>query len=248
MSRTVVITQPMYLPWPGIYEQIRLADVLVYYDDVQLPRGKGFNTRVQIKNDSEQGWQWLSIPVQREDSRLQRIDQTKFVDQTWRKKHQRAIEQSYRKAPHFERVWSELIDPILQLETDLLSELCIESMSRVARYLGLDREFHRSSQLTDIATEDPTERLILICQRFGATDYVSGKGGMRYIAHDRFEAASVKVSYMDYALAPYPQLHGSFNPYVSIIDLLFHTGPEAPTYLTTKARYWRDWPELSSQK
>jgi hypothetical protein len=243
VTRTIVITQPMYLPWPGMFEQVRLADVLVYYDDVQLPRGKGFNTRVQIK--TPQGWAWLSIPVRREEARLQQIDQTRFVDQTWRKKHQRALEMSYRRAPHFDQVWAELVEPIFRIETDLLSELCIESMTRIATYLGIEREVHRSSQLTDIQTEDATERLLLICKRFGGTDYVSGKGGMRYIQHDRFEAASLRVSYMDYALAPYPQLHGEFNPYVSIVDLLVNRGPEASSYLTSKARYWRDWPELA---
>lgn len=245
MSRTIVITQPMYLPWRGIFEQVKLADVLVYYDDVQLPRGKGFNTRVQIKTAT--GWAWISIPVQRAESRLQAIDATRFVDQTWRKKHARAIELSYRRAPHFERVWSELIAPIFDIATDSLSELCIQSMDMIARYLGLVRETHRSSRLTEIATDDPTERLILICKHFAGTDYVSGKGGMRYIDHPRFEEAGVRVSYMDYALAPYPQLHGAFNPYVTVLDLLVNAGPEAASYLTSGARSWREWPELSAQ-
>ena len=245
MARTIVITQPMYLPWPGMFEQIKLADVLVYYDDVQLPRGKGFNTRVQIK--TPQGWAWLSIPVRREESRLQRIDQTRFVDQAWRTKHQRAIEASYKKAPFYDRVWSELLAPLYAFETELLSELCIESMERAARYIGIARESHRSSQLTSIVTDDATERLILISKHFAGTDYVSGKGGMRYIQHDRFEAAQLRVSYMDYALTPYPQRHGAFNPYVSIVDLLVHVGPdEATKYLAPRARYWRDWPELAN--
>ncbi|HOX52645.1 MAG TPA: WbqC family protein, partial [Fibrobacteria bacterium] len=34
--RTVVITQPMYFPWVGLFEQIRLADEIVWLDDVQL--------------------------------------------------------------------------------------------------------------------------------------------------------------------------------------------------------------------
>jgi hypothetical protein len=244
VTRTIVITQPMYLPWRGIFEQMRLADEIVYYDDVQLPRGKGFNTRVQIK--TPQGWSWLTIPVRRESERLQRIDQTRFVDQTWRKKHLRAIELAYRRAPFFEQVWSELIVPIFEIETELLSELCIESMQRIATYLGIAREVHRSSAIATPEDADATDRLIAICAQLGGTDYVSGKGGMNYIRHERFEVAAIRVRYMEYRLTPYVQLHGPFNPYVSIVDAIVHLGPRAAETLDSEARYWRDWPELAA--
>ena len=234
----------MYLPWPGIFEQFLLADVVVYYDDVQLPRGKNFNTRVQIK--TSEGWQWMSIPVQRETSRIQKIDQTRFVDQSWRKKHLRTLEQAYGKARFFARVRDELLERIFRIDTEFLSELCIQSGTLISAYLGIAREVHRSSQLKGIETEDPTQRLLLVCQQFEATDYVSGKGGMRYIQHDRFEAAGIAVNYMDYALTPYRQLHGEFNPYVTTLDLLMNEGPDAATFLVSQARYWRDWPELAS--
>jgi len=37
--KTVVISQPMLFPWVGMFEQIRLADMFVYYDDVQFSKG-----------------------------------------------------------------------------------------------------------------------------------------------------------------------------------------------------------------
>ena len=52
--KTVVISQPMYFPWIGIFEQIRLADVFVFYDDVQFTRG--FINRVQYKTPQGTGW------------------------------------------------------------------------------------------------------------------------------------------------------------------------------------------------
>jgi hypothetical protein len=235
----------MYLPWRGIFEQIALADVFVHYDDVQLPRGggsgRGFNTRVQIKNAT--GWQWLSVPVQRPPDRAQRIDEARFVDDKWRKKHLHALVTSYKKAPFFDRVYAELLEPIFALETDSLSQFCIAATDRITRALGLGAEIHVSSQL-GVAHGDPSERVLALCQRFGASDYVSGRGGMNYLKHELFEAAQVRVSYMRYELTPYPQLHGEFNPYVSIVDLLVHTGPDARAFLTSRAQYWQTWPEL----
>ena len=37
--KTVVISQPMYFPWVGMLEQMRLADVFVHLDDAQFSKG-----------------------------------------------------------------------------------------------------------------------------------------------------------------------------------------------------------------
>ena len=66
MSKTVVISQPMFFPWVGIFEQIRLADIFVHFDDVQLPWGSSFINRVQIK--TKDGIKWLTIPIRKTSS------------------------------------------------------------------------------------------------------------------------------------------------------------------------------------
>ena len=58
--KTVAISQPMYFPWAGMLEQMRLADVWVHLDDAQFSKG-GFFNRVQIKTD--QGTPWLTVPL-----------------------------------------------------------------------------------------------------------------------------------------------------------------------------------------
>ena len=56
----VVISQPMFFPWVGFLEQMRLADVYVHYDDVQFSKGS-FTNRVQIK--TPEGFIWLTAPL-----------------------------------------------------------------------------------------------------------------------------------------------------------------------------------------
>ena len=68
----------------------------------------------------------------------------------------------------------------------------------------------------------------------GATDYLTGLGAMNYIDYDLFEAAGVRIHYMDYDLTAYSQLHGDFNPFVSAIDLLFN--PTAPPHAKSCGR------------
>src|SRR5690606_29856763 len=56
----IVISQPMYFPWVGQLEQLRLADTFVFYDDVQFSKGS-FSNRVQIK--TEAGMRWMTVPL-----------------------------------------------------------------------------------------------------------------------------------------------------------------------------------------
>ena len=46
--KTVVVLQPQFFPWRGVFEQIRLADEFVHLDDAQFQKG-GFTNRVQLK-------------------------------------------------------------------------------------------------------------------------------------------------------------------------------------------------------
>ena len=48
MRMNVVILQPSYIPWRGYFDEIRRADLFVFYDDVQYDK-RGWRNRNQIK-------------------------------------------------------------------------------------------------------------------------------------------------------------------------------------------------------
>ena len=109
--RKLVLSQPMFLPWRGMFEQIKLCDVFVFYDNVQLPmgggKGRGFTTRVQLKTQS--GVHWLSVPIRRTKQREQLIQDSFFVDLRWRRKHVASIRQAYSRTPFFEEVFEAVV-------------------------------------------------------------------------------------------------------------------------------------------
>jgi hypothetical protein len=77
-----------------------------------------------------------------------------------------------------------------------------------------------------------TQRLVSLCQQAGADVYISGPAAKDYIEEDLFIQAGIELQYMDYSNYPeYPQLHPPFMHEVSVIDLIFNTGPDAPKYL-----------------
>lgn len=57
---SVVISQPMYLPWAVFLAHLSLADVVIWLDDAQFSKGS-FTNRIQIQKPTGVGW--LSILV-----------------------------------------------------------------------------------------------------------------------------------------------------------------------------------------
>jgi hypothetical protein len=247
MTSRLVISQPMLMPWRGMFDQAKLCDGFVFYDDVQLPmgggRGRGFITRVQIK--TAHGIEWLSLPVQRAGQGRQLICDARFLHQDWRSEHLKKIEQAYRDAPCYAQVLESVVKPIYAMETDSVSAFCIHSMTTLFKALGLAPRIHLSSQLGIGAELKSSARVLALCQHLEARDYISGLGAMDYIDYPMFEEAGVRINYMDYRWQSYAQLHGSFTPYVSVLDLLFHVGMDAAAdHLVSEMLYWKNWPRM----
>lgn len=238
----LVISQPMLMPWRGMFEQIRLSDTFVFYDDVQLPLGRSFTTRVQIK--TEQGVAWLSLPVERSGKGKQLINDAHFAHLDWKDAHLGKIDQAYRTAPHFELIRETVVRPIYAFETDSLSDFCIHSTRILCEAFGLAPRTLLSSEMGIEPDVRSNARLLAICKLIGASSYITGLGAMNYIDYDAFDQAGVRIEYMDYQPVVYPQLHGPFTPYVSAIDMLFNVGPEAANLLSPRAVYWKDWPAM----
>lgn len=226
----------MFLPWAGLFEQIKLADLYVHYDDVQMPVGRSFMSRVQIK--TPRGAQWLSAQIDRRRSKLHISDTYLSQDSDWREKHLNLLRQNYREARQFE-IMLRFAEESYSLTEDNLAGFNQFTIERLANWLGLETEFRVSSDLAIQGTG--TQRLIDICRHFEASEYITGHGARNYLDHQAFEDNNIKVSYMDYGLRPYEQLHGEFTPYVTILDAIANLGETARELLTCKTVDWREF-------
>ena len=73
------------------------------------------------------------------------------------------------------------------------------------------------------------QRLIAICRQSNITDYYTGRAARAYLDEELFNASGISVHWLDYGgYREYPQLHGPFEHAVTVLDLLFMMGPEAP--------------------
>lgn len=236
MARTLVVSQPMFLPWVGLFEQVRLADVFIHYDDVQLPQGRSFMSRVQLK--SANGVSWLTVPIDHTKSGKLLNEVVLFESEEWRDKHLRTIRHAYAKRPYFDLMF-ELIEKIYSQPTDHLAEFNIKAIEQIAQWLGLAPQFMRSSAMGVAGAS--TERLVDLCEAVNCDVYVTGHGALNYLNHQLFEDKGISVRYIDYKKVPYEQGHIEFTPYVSILDAIANCGERTRDLLGSEAIYWRDF-------
>jgi hypothetical protein len=226
MSRVAVI-QSNYLPWKGYFDIIHDADVFVFYDDVQFTKNDWRN-RNRIK--TAQGVQWLTVPVGQRIDRL--ICEVMLDDPRWQLKHWKTLQHNYATAPHFKTVAPFFENIYCGRNWPDLSSLNQFLVERIAAdFLGTRTKFVDSRSLSPKG--DRMERLLHVLKAVKATAYISGPSAASYIGEGAaFKAAGIELIYKDYRGYPeYPQAQPPFEHFVSIVDLLFHCGADAPYYV-----------------
>lgn len=225
-----VILQPSYIPWRGVFDQIRQADVFVFYDDVQYDK-HGWRNRNQLK--TPQGKQWLTIPVSAKGAVSEGvpINQVPIIwNKAWNKEHLKTLRQHYGKAPHY-KAYEPLLEEYYARHDTLLADFTIDFTIALARALHIEHtQFVRSSTLGVSGTK--TDRIIQVLQKLGVDQYISGPSAKDYIEPEKFESAGIGLRYVNYDYPEYPQLYPPYDPAVTILDLLFMTGDQALKYIT----------------
>ena len=230
MNKSALITQSNYIPWKGYFDSINKVDELVLYDQVQYTR-RDWRNRNRIK--AQNGLKWLTVPVQVKGKYYQPINQTVVADAGWGKQHWKTLLHNYRKAPFFDKYADALESIYLDTRTNL-SEINATFIRFICDALGIETVIRDSTDFE--LHEGKNERLISICEQSGVTDYYSGPAAKTYIDEDLFASHGIAVHWLDYDGYPeYDQLYGPFEHSVTILDLLFSVGDDAPSFMKSFA-------------
>lgn len=224
--KRVAIIQSSYIPWKGYFDLIHDVDEFIFLDDVQFTT-RDWRTRNRIKTVN--GLLWLSVPAGNDRNR--RICDVTLADHTWQARHWKSIQHAYSTAPFFERYRKYFEEFYLGTHWASLSELN-QAMTRGIAHdiLGLATDMHDSRVYA--APGKRTEKLTELVTRAGGTHYLSGPSARDYIDPAAFSACGIQLEYKDYNGYPeYPQPYPPFEHAVSILDLIFATGPDAPSYI-----------------
>lgn len=233
---TLAVLQPGYLPWLGYFDQMIRSDVFLHYDTVQFDKN-GWRNRNRVPGIS--GPIWLTVPVQVHLG--DRLDQIRIADDhRWKRKHLATLRQLYGRSGHAEPYLAGL-EAILNEPWERLVDLDIALIGQLVEWLGITTRTARVSSLEIDGT--PSQRLVALCQMFGADRYLTGDAARDYLDVGSFERAGIEVEWQQYSHPVYPQPHAQpatngqseFVPYMSVVDLLLSCGASSGNILHAAA-------------
>jgi hypothetical protein len=223
MAKRIAILQSNYIPWKGYFDLIRAVDEFILLDEVQYTHQDWRNRNI-IK--TPRGAQWLTVPVRGKGRFGQKIEETMVSDQKWASTHWQILEHNYRKAPFFSHYREAFERGYLECREEYLSRINHRFLTLICGLLDIRTKISWSKDY--LASEGKTQRLLDLCRQAGATEYLSGPAAKDYIQPELFAEKGIELKYVNYDGYPeYPQLFPPFDHKVSIVDLIFNTGPDA---------------------
>ncbi len=213
----VSIHQPDYIPWLGFYYKMAHSDVFVYLDDAQYSNEADHNVNV-IKGSN--GSMRLKVPVEQHLGDLIRNVRTRD-ELKWKDKHLKTLQMNYGKAAHFSEIFPGLSEVIMSHEGSI-ADLNMAVNGFICNGFGIAPKILKSSDMNITSVRE--ERVIEICERLGADEYLSGNGARAYQTEEHFTDRGIKLTYLDYKPIEYKQLWKDFLPCMSVLDYIFNCG------------------------
>ena len=214
----LAVMQPYLFPYIGYFQLIHAADLFLIYDDVTFIK-QGYINRNNIL--SSNSTIRFTVPVPGASSN-KLISDLKFAADV--SKVLKAIEQNYSKTPYFDDVFP-IIKEILEFEDRSIAVVCQKSFEDIFSYLGIEKQFKKTSELDYSRSASAPDRLIALCQKFGADRYVNAPGGRKLYDKPEFARKGIELEFVDSLTVKYLQGGKEFIPNLSFIDVLMHCAP-----------------------
>jgi hypothetical protein len=226
----VGIIQSNFLPWRGYFDFIREVDLFIIHDDLQYTKGDWRN-RNRIK--TPHGTEWITVPVHYKRT-SQLIDETTIDYNTpWNQRILNRIQSSYQHTPYFKMYFPELSE-LLMGHAETISALNVRLIRWTCALLNIDTPIALSRNFNP--TGSKTERLVSILSKVSATTYLSGVAAKAYLIPEMFEAEGIKLEFKVYDYPEYAQLYPPYDPFVTILDLMFMEGKQSFNYIKSTER------------
>lgn len=202
-----IITELFYLPSIEYFAAVQ-GNGVIFLDDLEQYQKQSLRNRTSIllANKTEK----LSVPVyggnKNQKYREIRID----YEQKWLNVHLRGMQSAYGKAPFFEYYYPYL-EPVYLKKLPFLIDLNQQLLTVCLKLLRWDVKVKYLSEVDKKSDLSDLRGIIKSKEHFTERDI--------------------------YKVSPYSQLFGvDFVPNLSIIDLLFCTGPEAEAIITSSKK------------
>lgn len=214
----LAIMQPYVFPYIGYFQMVNAVDKFVFYDDVNFIKKGWINRNRILVNEQDYTF---TIPLQKASQnnliKDSYINLNTYTE--WKTKFYQTLEHNYKKSPNYNAITA-LIQSILENKKETISELSIASIKQIADYLNIETSFVLSSENYHNQGMEKEERLIDICKKEGATQYINAIGGQELYKKENFDIHGIQLNFIKPLPIEYKQFNNDFVPWLSIIDVL----------------------------
>lgn len=222
----IAIMQPYVFPYIGYFQLIELADVFVFYDDVNFIKQGWINRNNVLANNKSL---LFTIPLNKISSfvKINEVIINENFFNKWQNKFLRTIEQSYKKAPFFEEGFNIIRNVFSYYKEGMsIAKLSIKSVTEVCEYLEIKTKIIPSSSVYENQHLSGAERVIDICDLEKGSHYINPIGGKELYANNFFEENNLVLSFIQPHKTEYKQFNEEFVPWLSMIDVIMFNSKE----------------------
>lgn len=212
-----------------------MADQFVFLDDIKITNSKSFFNRTKVNAGGVT--KWLTIPLDHETTKGN-LNSVCPSDEAWLSNHIRTLGEWYRGSIGLHRALNLMNLPAF---TSSICKFDMEFILGSLEELQITTSVSQSS--TFGITSTASDRLIEICKRFNATNYLTGHGGFRYLDHLKFEENNINVSYIIYDWDLSGLNKSPEGPFLSVFDYFSLGFKDMASRSKSKVVPWREFNE-----
>ncbi|MBW7470491.1 WbqC family protein [Marinobacter sp. M216] len=221
---SLAVMQPYLFPYIGYFQLIYSARIFLIYDDVSFIK-QGYINRNSILSDGFPVRFTIPVPGSSSNKRIVDLSFSSNVG-----KALKTINQAYSRAPYYEDVFP-IVRRVLEFKERSIPSVCLEAFNLIFSYLGISKQFFRTSELEYQRDLPPEDRIIDLCRKFDEKTYVNPVGGRHLYSKEHFYNSGVELFFLQSNSVRYRQKKGGFVPNLSIIDCLMNCSPAEVTTL-----------------
>ena len=212
----VGIMQPYIFPYIGYWQLINLVDKFVLLDDVNyIVRGYINRNSILLNGKPYR----FTIPIEKASQNKLIMETNLYFTQKWKQNFLMTIHNAYKKSPYYNEVMP-LIENVINNPEKHLTTFIKYSIKEIIRYLGINTEILISSEIEKDLSLKGEQRIIELCQRLCAKQYINAIGGQKLYSFSNFKDKGIKLSFLKTDDIRYSQYRKSFVESLSIIDVM----------------------------
>ncbi|NRS89388.1 hypothetical protein HNQ02_002317 [Flavobacterium sp. 7E] len=222
----VAIMQPYFAPYIGYISLIKHTDLFILLDGVQFIR-HGWIERNRILNQDE-GWIYIKVPLEKFSRETLIIDVKINNSTNWKNKILAQLVPYKKKAPYYFKVLN-LLNNVFKNDYESIVILNRTMLKEIINYLGFSKDLPIFSEMV-LNIEKPTasdEWALNVCKVLGDNiNYVNPIGGKNFFDSEKYSKNGIQINFQKMILDSYDQKRDSFEPGLSIIDVMMFNSPD----------------------